>query len=203
MSAAVDNQNLAPHDIPGTQQKLNTAKEKKDQGDQAFKSGDVKAALRSYHETLMYLHGIDKNALKALSGGAAPAPVDAAASAKQEQEKTEADIMMEKIYANMSACHIKQENWPRAIDTADKALAKNEANYKAMFRKAKALGEQGFFEKAYKLLDDIKTKSSADAPMADAELNRLRAIDKEKQKVSDKKLRGFLSRDKKETSPAS
>jgi len=151
----------------------------------------------------MYLHGIDKNALKALSSGAAPAPVDAAASAKQEQEKIEADIMMEKIYANMSACHIKQENWPRAIDTADKALAKNEANYKAMFRKAKALGEQGFFEKAYKLLDDIKTKSSADAPMADAELNRLRAIDKEKQKVSDKKLRGFLSRDKKESSPAS
>lgn len=28
--------------------------------------------------------------------------------------------MLEKIYANMSACHLKQENWKRAIDTADK-----------------------------------------------------------------------------------
>jgi hypothetical protein len=30
------------------------------------------------------------------------------------------DLMLEKIYANMSACHLKQENWKRAIDTADK-----------------------------------------------------------------------------------
>ena len=30
--------------------------------------------------------------------------------------------MLEKIYANMSACHLKQENWKRAIDTADKVV---------------------------------------------------------------------------------
>lgn len=30
------------------------------------------------------------------------------------------DLMLERIYANMSACHLKQENWRRAIDTADK-----------------------------------------------------------------------------------
>lgn len=32
--------------------------------------------------------------------------------------------MMEKIYANMSACHIKQENWKRAVETADKVRAR-------------------------------------------------------------------------------
>jgi hypothetical protein len=39
------------------------------------------------------------------------------------------------------------------------ALAKNENNYKAMFRKGKALGELGFFEKAEKVLEELKTKN--------------------------------------------
>ena len=39
------------------------------------------------------------------------------------------------------------------------ALAKNENNFKAMFRKGKALGELGFFEKAEKVLEELKTKN--------------------------------------------
>jgi lipopolysaccharide biosynthesis regulator YciM len=39
------------------------------------------------------------------------------------------------------------------------ALAKNASNYKAMFRKGKALGEQGFFEKAVKILEEVKEKN--------------------------------------------
>ena len=39
------------------------------------------------------------------------------------------------------------------------ALAKNAHNYKAMFRKGKALGEQGFFEKAVKILEEVKEKN--------------------------------------------
>jgi len=30
------------------------------------------------------------------------------------------DEMLEKIYANQAACHIKKENWKRAIEAADK-----------------------------------------------------------------------------------
>ncbi|KAH7930201.1 TPR-like protein [Leucogyrophana mollusca] len=180
--------------------KLGTAKDKKDTGDTAFKAGDVKSALRSYHEALMYLHGIDKNALKSLgvpSSSPPAAAVDEAAGAKAVNEKTEVDIMLERIYANMSACHLKQGNWKRALDTADKALAKNESNPKAMFRKAKALGELGYFEKAEKILEDLKKKSPSEGPMADAELARLRAADKERQKAHDQKMRGWLSREKK------
>ena len=44
---------------------------------------------------------------------------------------------------------------------AVKALAKNENNFKAMFRKGKALGEQGFHERAVKLLEEVKEKSPA------------------------------------------
>jgi tetratricopeptide (TPR) repeat protein len=120
----------------------------------------------------------------------------------------------------MSACHVKRENWKRAQETAEKALARNPKNYKAMFRRGKALGEQGFFERAEKILEELIKESPAgklalwrscrhtvvssvvvsdpffrlcdsDAPAATAELKRLRVIDKEKEKVHNQKLRGM------------
>lgn len=172
--------------------KLEVAALKKDVGDRAFKAGDLKAALRGYHESLLYLQGIDKSGLKS-----ALSPPSADGSLPQQ--KTAADEMMEKIYANMSACHIKQENWKRAVETADKALSKNDANYKAVFRKAKALGELGFFERAEPLLEDLIKKSPSDAPAATAELARLRAMDKERDRAHKQKLKGWLNRDKKTT----
>jgi tetratricopeptide (TPR) repeat protein len=61
----------------------------------------------------------------------------------------------------MSACHIKRENWKRAQETAEEALSRNPKNYKAMFRRGKALGEQGFFERAEKILEEIIKDSPA------------------------------------------
>jgi tetratricopeptide (TPR) repeat protein len=130
----------------------------------------------------------------------------------------QADEIVEKVYANMSACHIKRENWKRAQETAEKALAKNPKNYKAIFRRGKALGEQGFFERAEKILEELIKESptgkltsshpswvtccysvthltslihDSDAPAATAELKRLRAIDKEREKVHNQKMRGM------------
>lgn len=183
---------------PITQLKLDTAKQKKDTADQAFKTGQLKEALRSYHESLMYILGIDRNALKSLTGSSQPDPIKE--SEEKKQEKTEVDDMVEKIYSNMSACHLKSENWHRALECANKALAKNENNYKAMFRKGKALGELGFFEKAEKVLEELKTKNPADASNATIELARLRAIDQAREKAHKQKLKGFLSRDKKTAS---
>ncbi|TFY78053.1 hypothetical protein EWM64_g5959 [Hericium alpestre] len=183
---------------PEVEQKLSVARQKKDVGDQAFKAGNLKEALMGYHQSLLYLQGIDKSGLKsALS----PAPSLAEAGAPK-QEKTVADEMIEKIYANMAACHIKQENWKRALETADKALAKNADNYKALFRKGKALGELGYFERAEKILEDLLQKNPADAAGVNAELSRLRAIDKERERVHNQKLKGWLNREKKTASAA-
>jgi FK506-binding protein 8 len=104
---------------------------------------------------------------------------------------------------------------------AEKALARNPKNYKAMFRRGKALGEQGFFERAEKILEELIKESPpgklsllrplvaccgattlphpthqniicySDAPAATAELKRLRIIDKEREKVQNQKLRGM------------
>ncbi|KAG5342249.1 hypothetical protein C0989_004093 [Termitomyces sp. Mn162] len=145
--------------------KLETAKQKKETGDQAFKNGDVKAALLSYHEALMYLLGLDKNALQSIGVGPSATP-QKDKDGKEIKEKTE-------------------------------ALDKNENNYKVQFRKAKALGEQGYIEKAVKILEDIKGKNPSDAAIYDAELSRLRVIDNERDKASKAKLKGFLNREKK------
>jgi len=175
---------------PDAPRKIATAKEKKEVADQAFKSGDLKHALRAYHEALLYLKGIDRNTSRAMG---TPALDEAAA----EKPKTEVDEMLEKIHSNMSACHMKQSNWKRAIETADAALAINPKNSKAMFRKAKALGEQGYFEKAEKLLEDLLKQDDSDAAAINAELTRLRAVDKEREKAHNQKFKGFLNREKK------
>ena len=65
------------------------------------------------------------------------------------------DFLAEKIYSNMSQVHLKKGNWKRAIETADAALGYNKKNYKASFRKARALKEQGYFEKAEKILEEL------------------------------------------------
>ncbi|KAF8184009.1 hypothetical protein BJ912DRAFT_853425 [Pholiota molesta] len=167
-----------------TAHKLATAKQKKDTGDQAFKLGNVKDALKSYHEALMYLLGLDKNALQSLGVGSKSPSTDATEGAK---EKTEVRRRHSgKIYANMSACHLKNRTGKeQQRRQTRRALAKNENNYKALFRKGKALGEQGFFDKAVKVLEDLKTKNPqisvfSDVALVDQEIARLRAIDDER-----------------------
>ncbi|KAI0783645.1 TPR-like protein [Abortiporus biennis] len=176
---------------PDVEQKIAVAKEKKDLADQSFKAGDLKNALWKYHEAILYLKGIYKDNTTAMTGQ--PNPNDQ----EKNKPKTEADELLDKIYGNMSQCHIKQGNWKRAIETADKALAKNSDNYKALFRKAKALGELGFFEKAEKILNELTEKDKDNAASYSTELSRLRAMDKEREKAHNKKMRGWLSRDTK------
>ncbi|EIN09705.1 TPR-like protein [Punctularia strigosozonata HHB-11173 SS5] len=166
--------------------KIETAQKLKDQGDQAFKAGDARGALVHYHQSLMYVKGISRNTTDAMSGGANDGT----------RPKTEVDEFEEKIYANMSACHLKTENWRRAVETADQALKKNPDNWKAMFRKGKALGLQGYYEKATAILEDLAKKNPADEPAVSAELKRIRALDKEAEKKHNQKMKGWLSRDK-------
>jgi len=177
-------------DPDSIESKLEVARQKKATGDAAFKAGDLTNALRAYYEVVLYAEGLDKTGGIASAMGSA-GPIDSAAAPK---ERSEADEIVEKVYANMSACHIKRENWKRAQETAEKALAKNTKNYKAMFRRGKALGEQGFFERAEKILEELIKESPTDAPAATTELKRLRAIDKEREKVHNQKMRGWLNR---------
>lgn len=79
----------------------------------------------------------------------------------------------------------------RSILTFLQSLAKDKENTKALFRKAKAQGELGYFEKAEKALLELHEKApESEKATIDAELARLRAADKEREKVHNQKFRG-------------
>jgi len=177
---------------PGHEKKVETAKEKKEQADKAFQASDLPTALRFYHEALLYLKGLDSNTTDIVAGNSGDQ------SAAISPEKKEINAIMEKVYSNMCACHIKQEKWQRAIETADKVLAKNADNVKAKFRKGKALGELGYFEKATVVLEDLlkANEKGPDAPAIKVELQRFKVMERVVTKKADTKMRGFLNKDK-------
>ncbi|CAE6414965.1 hypothetical protein RSOLAG22IIIB_03473 [Rhizoctonia solani] len=175
-------------------QKLTIGKQKKAAGDECFRSGDYKGALRAYHEAGLYLNGLDKSLLPALTGGA-PEPSDAKPGAPQP--KTEADELLEKIWTNMAACHLKGGNYNRVIELADKALKKNENNSKAKYRKAKAYSAQGYTEKAIDILEELLKRDPNDAAMKkDLEDIKAKQVATEKKGLA--KFKGMYNRPAKE-----
>lgn len=74
----------------------------------------------------MYLQGIDKQALPGIGPLQRPTPTADAEDSKEgstpqlPETRTEADEMIEKIYSNMAACHLKNSNWKRALDCAER-----------------------------------------------------------------------------------
>ncbi|CAE7225970.1 unnamed protein product [Rhizoctonia solani] len=177
-------------------QKLATGKEKKAAGDEHFRSGDYKGALRAYHEAGLYLNGLDKSLLPALTGGGGGIP-EPEAKTGAPQPKTEADELLEKIWTNMAACHLKEGNYKRVIELADKALKKNENNSKAKYRKAKAYAAQGYTEKAIDILEELLKQEPNDAAMK-KDLEDIKAKQAATEKKGLSKFKGMYNRPAKE-----
>ncbi|KIJ31346.1 hypothetical protein M422DRAFT_70891 [Sphaerobolus stellatus SS14] len=173
------------------EEKIQLAEGLKQAGDDAFRTNDVQTALRKYHESLLYLNGLDKSALPVSLGGGDELPNE-----DGDKPKGKVNELLDKIYSNQSACYIKKKNWKRAIEAADKALSKNKDNHKALFRRAKANGEMGFLEKATKLFEELREKSTDDNEknLIDQELNRMQLEDARRRKQVDSSLRGFLNK---------
>ncbi|KAL5634794.1 hypothetical protein ACGC1H_002731 [Rhizoctonia solani] len=178
-------------------QKLAIGKEKKAAGDESFRSGDYKGALRAYHEAGLYLNGLDKSLLPALAGGG-PGPSEAKPG--EPQPKTEADELLEKIWSNMAACHLKGGNYNRVIELADKVLKKNENNSKAKYRKAKAYAAQGYTEKAIDILEELLKKEPNDVAMK-KDLEDIKAKQAVTEKKGLSKFKGMYNRPAKEGKP--
>ncbi|CEL55579.1 Tetratricopeptide repeat protein 9C OS=Bos taurus GN=TTC9C PE=2 SV=1 [Rhizoctonia solani AG-1 IB] len=176
------------------EQKLAIGKEKKAAGDNCFRSGDYKGALRAYHEAGLYLNGLDKSLLPALTGGGVPEPDNKPGA---PQAKTEADELLEKIWTNMAACHLKGGNYKRVIELADKALKKNENNTKAKYRKAKAFAAQGYTEKAIDILEELVKQEPNDVAMK-KDLEDIKVKQAEVEKKGMAKFKGMYNRPPKE-----
>ncbi|KAG9027572.1 hypothetical protein FRB95_007603 [Tulasnella sp. JGI-2019a] len=188
-----------------TEAKMKIGREKKEAGDKSFKEGDTKAALRQYHEAMMYVQGIDKSVLGAID--------QSAKTEDGKSPKTEADVLLEKLQSNIcgesilvvctfcllilkpchEACHIKNENWKRAVETANQILKKSPENKKALLRKGKGLLGQGFTEKAVELFQTLEKQDPEDAEVK-RELAAAKAADKAATSKGLKKFKGFLNK---------
>ncbi|KAG0324267.1 Tetratricopeptide repeat protein 9A, partial [Podila humilis] len=133
------------------EEKIKAALVHKDSGNEAFKLGDLQKALTQYHLAVLGLSGLVNK-----MGGMGMLPGLAAAgnaggsnnnapgggSATDDQTnliKTNLGV----VYSNMAACHLKKQNYKRAIEVCNDALKHDPENIKAKFRRAQAKLQDG------------------------------------------------------------
>ncbi len=104
--------------------KLRTGLEHKSRGNTAFTSGDIKAALASYHHAVLYLSGLENRSILGLMGensGRDGKPEDLSSDEEEEDEAPGPAVQSQKelslVYSNMAACYLKQDNFARAIES--------------------------------------------------------------------------------------
>jgi tetratricopeptide (TPR) repeat protein len=141
--------------VPQTvEEKIQHAQQLKEQGNEHFKKGETKKAIRSYKHIFLYVTGLGNNPLEVLS--------NQQTSMSSSSNKDASPIAQLQLTANLNlaACYLKisPPNYRRAKEYADKVLKSDSENVKAIFRRAQAsLGLQDIdnaridLEKAQKL----------------------------------------------------
>ncbi|KAJ3104528.1 hypothetical protein HDU96_008909 [Phlyctochytrium bullatum] len=166
------------------QDKIEKGKSEKDLGNAAFKSGDMKLALRHYHTAVLYLSGLDNAHLKSFVGG------------QQDLEdaiKNDIKLTINTCHTNMAACHLKNGNWEKAIKSCDKVLEKTPDNAKALFRRGKANLELKNVDKAESDLKKALELEPKDAGIR-AELEKIKVIHKQYDEKQKKEWAGMFDR---------
>ncbi|KAF9375419.1 hypothetical protein CPB97_011470 [Podila verticillata] len=177
------------------EEKIKASLAHKDQGNEAFKQGDMKQALTQYHHAVLGLSGLDNkmSGMGMLSGMGAPSPGgnnNGSGGPATDDQKNEIKTNLAVVYANMGACHLKNQNYKRAIEVCNKALQHDPANVKAKFRRAQAKLQEGNLAGAEADL----TSLGDGVPGVKAEMEKLKKKAKDADEKQRKTMGGFLSR---------
>ncbi|KAG0029816.1 hypothetical protein BGZ81_003387 [Podila clonocystis] len=180
------------------EEKIKAALAHKDQGNEAFKQGDMMQALTQYHHAVLGLSGLDNkmSGMGMLSGMTPPAPAPGAEGSSgsggsaTDDQKNEIKTNLAVVYSNMGACHLKKQNYKRAIEVCNKALQYDPANVKAKFRRAQAKLQEGNLAGAEADLNSL----GDGVPGVKAELEKLKKKSKDADEKQRKTMGGFLSR---------
>uniref|UniRef100_A0A8C5E7Y4 Peptidyl-prolyl cis-trans isomerase D n=1 Tax=Gouania willdenowi TaxID=441366 RepID=A0A8C5E7Y4_GOUWI len=108
----------ADMDLSDVDKLLSVAEDLKNIGNRLFRSQAWEAAVNKYSKALRYLEA-----------GGDELPEDA-------QKKLEPTALS--CFLNTAACKLKMQLWQEALDSCNEALELNEANTKALFRRAQA-----------------------------------------------------------------
>ncbi|KAF9090856.1 hypothetical protein BGX23_005653 [Mortierella sp. AD031] len=172
--------------MSGIQEKMTAALTSKDQGNEAFKNGDIKKALTHYHLAVLGLSGLDNQ----MSGMPMMSAMQPQTGMATDDQKNVIKTNLAVVYSNMGACHLKNNNYKRAIEVCDTALKHDSTNVKAKFRRAQAKLAEGNLAGAEADLNALGDK----VPGVKAELEKLKKKSKDADEKQRKTMGGFLSR---------
>lgn len=148
-------------------EKLQTALNFKNEGNELYKAKEYKKAMRKYHNGILYLKGIDND----LHG--TPSFLQAASVDPDSEKKISDQMELEcinaniSIYNNLAACllasgeHNTEADSEKVIKYTDIVLELDDSNDKALFRKATALKSLRNYSDAkdtFELLKAVLTK---------------------------------------------
>lgn len=164
-------------------------------------SGDISAALSSYHHAVLYLSGLQTRSILGLVGESTtdskPEDLDSDSDDGTASAPT-SEVELSQVYSNMAACYLKQGRWDRALDAADKGLRADSRNVKAKFRRAQALrGQNNLYAARDYLqltLDSLGNKRADARTGFEAELNKVQAEIGIKEAKARNKWVGFLGK---------
>ncbi|CBQ73190.1 conserved hypothetical protein [Sporisorium reilianum SRZ2] len=186
-----------------TADKLRTALEHKARGNAAFTQNDMQTALAAYHHAVLYLSGLETRSILGLVGensGREGKPEDLS-SDEDDAEGAESEKHLSTVYSNMAACYLKQRNYTRTVEVADKSIRCDSRNVKAKYRKAQALrlaGElyaaQQFGSDTLDALRSKRTGSAAEVESFERELKAVQSAIRAKEVRGREKWKGFLGR---------
>lgn len=101
------------------------------------------------------------------------------------------------LYTNMAACHIKEQNFKKALEFAQNATSADSTNSKALFREAQARIGLGEVTRGRQILQDLqKTKKD---PAVTSALAKLEADEKIRMEKNKAQFKGMFDSKSKET----
>jgi tetratricopeptide (TPR) repeat protein len=114
--------------------KLAKAHQLKDEGNQEFKAGGYRAAIKKYHHSLMYTRGVVSTG----DTSAIPGMEQMVKYVATEDEKRAAKELSLVLSNNLAACFLKTGKWEKVLEYASKVLEGDPDNSKALFRRGTA-----------------------------------------------------------------
>jgi len=131
------------------------ASELKIAGNEAFKAGDLKGALKNYSRIFMHI-GMNPcmNMSQMMGGGGAPPDPSQTAPKDPIQQKT--DALRLDAFNNMAAVYAKMSKWDDCKEKCSRVLKVDDKNRKALFRRGMAHRKLNLYELARADLDKAK-----------------------------------------------
>ncbi|KAI6654919.1 Tetratricopeptide repeat protein 9C-like [Oopsacas minuta] len=123
-------------------EKIEKAVALKEDGNQHFKSGDYKDAVKKYNYALLYLKGLGEDPTSQIVPG-----VKSQSLTKSQKETRNKTLFA--CYNNLSGCMLKEERWDRVIRHATSALElQPEGNSRTFYRRGTAYLATGNLDSA-------------------------------------------------------